>query len=260
MELPDLKDLDLTFKSEADPRILSFQDKLGKALNTIYKAISKPIDLPKIFQVTGKVSVSKIEEMPAVTISNFTQLADYFKGIEARIGHLATAISLARGAKIEIPKIEIPKIQIPDNKELRDSLDKIEKALKTLASKESEFPTTISVDNFPPTMTPTPVTNININSLRGFVKTTAQTLTTSLQTIPSYGVLGDRRSMMLYNNSSTVTIFIGGSDVTATNGMPVPPLSYSPSFDAGPTMIIYGLTSSSTADIRVTELSNNSGG
>ena len=62
---------------------------------------------------------------------------------------------------------------------------------------------------------------------------------------------------MVYNNSSTVTIFIGGSDVTATNGLPVPPKSYSPPIDAGVKMILYAVTSSSTANVRVLEISND---
>ena len=125
---------------------------------------------------------------------------------------------------------------------------------------EIEFPKSIAVDNFPPTRVPQPVTNININPLRGIVETTTQTLTTTLSKVPGYGELDGRRSLMIYNNDSSETIYIGGSDVTSSNGFPIPAKSYSPAFDAGPKMIVYGLTASSTAEVRVLEMSNDSGG
>jgi len=141
-----------------------------------------------------------------------------------------------------------------------DGSKEVVEAIKSLKleAKGIEFPSTIQAEivNFPPQKVPQPVTNISINALGGILHTTNQTLTTTLAAIPSYGVLNSRRSLMIYNNSSTVTIYIGGSDVTSSNGIPVPPTSYSPILDVGASMIVYGLTSASTADIRVLELSS----
>lgn len=140
-----------------------------------------------------------------------------------------------------------------------DSLVEIHQSLERLNNKEINFPKSIELSNFRQWI-PTPVTNFNINPLRGVIHTTSATVTTALTVLPTYGVLANRRSVSLYNNSSSVTIYIGGSDVTATNGLPVPPLSYSPAFDFGTKMILYGVTSSSSADVRVMELSNDRAG
>ena len=132
-----------------------------------------------------------------------------------------------RGLRIETPNIEFP----------------------------NEMP--VHVLTMPPQKIPQPVTNININPLRGFIETNAQTLTTALATVPAYGVLDNRRAVVVYNNDASTTVFLGGTDLTASNGMPLAPKSFSPPLDAGPKMIVYGLTSSGTAEIRVMELSND---
>ncbi len=141
----------------------------------------------------------------------------------------------------------------------KDRTDELIKAISDIkvTAPEMEFPDSIAISNFPPTKTPQPVTNININPLRGFIHTDAVSVSSSLTKIPDYGELINRRSVQFYNNSSTVTVFIGGSTVTSSNGTPVPPLSYSPVIDASDKMLLYGVTSSSTANIRVMEISND---
>jgi hypothetical protein len=145
-----------------------------------------------------------------------------------------------------------------DIKPQKSDADKIIKAIKNikLQTKDIEFPDTINVGNFPPTKTPTPVTNININPLRGYIHTTAVTVSTSLTKLPSYGVLENRRAIIIYNNGAN-TIYVGGSTVTANTGLPIAASSYSPVLDAGVRMILYGRTSSGSSNVRCMEISND---
>jgi len=104
-----------------------------------------------------------------------------------------------------------------------------------------------------------PVSNININPLRGEVKTRAITVTAELTPLPNE-VLSYRRGLTIYNNGS-VTVYIGGSTMTINDGLPIPAGTYSPALDAGPRMILYGRTISGSSDVRVFEVSNeNIGG
>lgn|SRR3990167_3160833 len=141
---------------------------------------------------------------------------------------------------------------------IKDRTDEIVKAVKEIKIEEPNlnFPDSISVNNFPPQKVPQPVTNININPLRGYIKTTAATVTSTLTQLPTYGVLNNRRSVIIYNNSSN-TVFIGGSDVTTVNGIPVVATSFSPVFDAGTRMILYGIAESGNNNVRVCEASND---
>jgi predicted Zn-dependent protease with MMP-like domain len=148
-----------------------------------------------------------------------------------------------------------------EGKAIIRALDAVNKKLDELPKSfpEIQIPKSVSVDNFPPQKYPMPVTNINLNPLRGYAKSRAVTVTTTPTPLPDE-VLAYRRGLVVYNNSSS-TMYVGGSDVSATNGMPVPASSYSPAFDAGPKMIIYGVVASDTANVRVLELSNeNIGG
>lgn len=144
-------------------------------------------------------------------------------------------------------------------KESVDRTDELIKAIKAIkvSVPEIDFPDRISIDNFPPTKIPQPVTNININPLRGFIETTTTTVDTNLTVLPEYGVLDNRRALIVFNNDPSTTLFVGGSDVTAANGLPVVAQSFSPIIDAGERMILYGITSSGSVDVRVMELSND---
>lgn len=141
-----------------------------------------------------------------------------------------------------------------------DRTDEIVKAIKglQLEAPKVELPSVIQaeVTNFPPSKTPTPVTNFNINPLRGVVLTTTVSVGTSATALPETP-LENRRSFMVFNNDASKTVYIGGSEVTAANGLPVLAQNYSPTIDAGEKMIVYGVASSGTAEVRVIEVSNN---
>jgi len=117
-----------------------------------------------------------------------------------------------------------------------------------------EFPSSFSINNWPPQKVPQPVTNININPLRGDFKTTAVTVSTMATALPPTP-LANRRALIVYNASSSI-VYLGGSDVTTSNGLPLEASTYSPPFDAGVKMTLYGIVSSGTANVRVLEISN----
>jgi len=74
---------------------------------------------------------------------------------------------------------------------------------------------------------------------------------TALPTTP----LANRKSIAVRNNSGTVTIYVGGSDVTTANGYPVLPYEGLP-FNMSSGALLYGITASGTADVRVLEIDN----
>lgn len=107
---------------------------------------------------------------------------------------------------------------------------------------------------------PPPVTHVSLNAINGSIKTTVASVGSTRVGLPTYGVLSNRRSMVIYNNSTTVTVYYGGSEVTASTGMPIPPSSYSPILDIGVNVVPYGVTSSGTAEVRVMETSDTAVG
>lgn len=56
----------------------------------------------------------------------------------------------------------------------------------------------------------------------------------------------------LYNNGAG-TIYLGGSDVTTSNGVPVPSATWGPAFDLWPLDALYGIVASTTSEARVVE-------
>lgn len=143
-------------------------------------------------------------------------------------------------------------------KKITDRTDEIVNAIKEIKLETSDiaFPDSIAINNFPPTKTPQPVTNININALQGFVHTTSATIGTSITQLPEYGQLFNRRALIIYNNSLNM-IYVGGSDVTTANGMPIPANSYSSPIDAGYNLIVYGIASQNGNNVRVMEISKD---
>lgn len=59
------------------------------------------------------------------------------------------------------------------------------------------------------------------------------------------------QSLVFYNNGS-VTVYLGGSDVTTSNGFPIAAGSSSPGLN-DTAEAWYGITASSSADVRVLE-------
>lgn len=99
-----------------------------------------------------------------------------------------------------------------------------------------------------------PVTHISVNALNGTIKIRSVTVTTALTSLPGE-VLADRRSIIIFNNSSQ-TVEIGGSTFTFGKGLPILANSYSPMMDVGKNTILYGRVTSGTADVRTLEISS----
>jgi len=217
-------------------------NKIGNTVSSLIiplnKIFTKEVRFPDVQKVSGLVDVRSIPFDPEM------------KRVTETINKLSDKLSLLKPK--EVSNIESKKILVALN-ELKEAIQDIPKSMP-----EAVIPKSIMVSNFPPTKTAMPATHISINSLAGTVKSTAVTVTTALIPLPGE-VLADRRGLVIYNNSS-VTVEIGGSAMTFGNGVPVPAGTYSPSFDAGKDMIIYGRVSTGTADVRVLELSDISVG
>lgn len=217
------------------------------------------LEIPAVQKVSGGVDITN---KPEVLVPQLREVVGQLANIKSELKSLVPK-DLVFPKSFKIDNVgDLQNLVNVSSKENADRIaemvDKISQALTKLP--KVEFPDAISVNNFPPQKYPQPVTHMSINSLNGFIKTTAVTVGTGLTKLPDYGELSSRRSLQIYNNSSTVTVFIGGSDVTATNGLPVPTTSYSPVIDAGPKTILYGVTSSSTANVRVIEVSDEASG
>jgi hypothetical protein len=254
--------LRLVFKKEEDQAQTNAIEKIGKALALIYNQIKKPIVLPKTLNVTGKVEVSK---QPPIAIANFKELEKelekYFQSLEQRLVVFAQAAAMAPTPKIDFPEFNFP---TPAPINVQGIIDAIQDLEKGLGSREKSSDTSLLrklVDIQKgmaerPVMTPQPTTHININALNGFVQTSDNTVGMTAVTLPQYGQLFNRRSLMIYNNSAN-TIYIGGSTVTTSNGLPVPSGAYAPSIDAGYDLPIFGVASTNGNDIRCIEISSD---
>jgi hypothetical protein len=251
-----LDSLDLTIQQKADERVIKFQENLGSVLVKLYKLIDKPINWPKVFTVTGNIRVKNIDEMPPVKISNVTEFAPYFDRIQKQLGLLTHAISLISQ---QPPKSIVPQQVIQKDLELHSL---IERLIQTVSDKETniqipwdkiEFPSTIDIGNFPPTYIPTPVTHVSLNTLKGIPLNTDITVNTSATQVPGTN-LSNRRALLVYNNSSNI-IYLGGIGVTISDGMPLPPGAYSPTFNFSDTMNLYAIAAEVDNDVRVLELS-----
>lgn len=244
----------LVIKHEEDP---SLKDSLGKnenLLNLIYKIIPRTITLPKIFNIRGQVEVTK---SPAIEVKNLKDLERYFNDLSSQISNLVRAISNVSPQKIDFPKFE----SNIDISPVTEAIQNLEGALKKTSDKDSlavlrKIENSITDLANRPQMTPQPVTNVTLNPLNGYMKTTANTVGTTVVSLPQYGQLFNRRALVIYNNSAS-TIYIGGSDVTTSNGLPVPAGSYSPPIDAGYDLIVYGIAASGGLDVRVIEISKD---
>lgn len=253
--------LKLVFKKEEDNSLLTAVGKIGQALSLIYTQMRKPIAIPKVLNITGKVEVTK---QPPVRVTNMDDLGKYFQSLEQKLTVWAQAASTAQPPRIDFPKFDFPKNDPVDMTGVISAVQSLENALQ---GREKSSDTALlrrmadSLDAFvnTPRLTPQPVTNVTLNPLNGFVKTTDNTVGTSPVTIPNYGQLLNRRAVQIYNNSSN-TIYIGGSDVTTATGFPVPAGAYAPTLDAGYDLPIYAIAGSAGNDVRVIEISKDKTG
>jgi hypothetical protein len=94
---------------------------------------------------------------------------------------------------------------------------------------------------------------VAIKSTAVTVATTATRLDTATETdSEGHAIYG--QSIAVYNNGAA-TIYLGGSDVTTSNGVPVTAGTWGPSFDI-PTRdeALYGRVASGTVEARVIEI------
>lgn len=200
-----------------------------------------------------------------------------FTSLETRLNGLKSALDRVNDVLPSLKPQAFPKIEIPKQVSVKEAdkiIEEYKKGVKILSddllalskvikAQESGFSTNdrgeieVSVKNFPPTHIPTPVTNFNINALRGVPKSTVMNVLSTATPIPATP-LTQRRSFSFYNDSDN-TVYIGGSDVTSVNGFPILAGTYSPPIEAGEHMIVYGIASSSSS-IRVFEVSNDNEG
>lgn len=215
------------------------------------------MNFPKEFPVTGTVDVGMIESLPPVKVSNLDEVGK-------AVGMLINNLQFATIKAIQASKTSFPtsmnvsnEVKIAEFSELLDGIEELKKGFNILINKDKDgnpVPQDVNILNFPPTMVPQPVTNVSINPSRGETKATAITVTTTLTPLPPTALF-DRRSMTLYNNGS-VTIYVGGANVTSATGVPVGAGLWGPSLDVGPKNIVYAVTASGSSDIRVLEMSD----
>lgn len=231
-------------------------DIITKQLNTLKQTILSIKQVhPKVQEVKGRVTIENIPTQKEFPIEEIVQS---LKHVEDAIRELK--LQTTNTQKIKIP--EFPsKLSFSEGKDILKAIQGLTDSIEELPDKipQPRMPKTVEVSNFPIQKIPQPVTHMSINGLQGFAKSNAVTVTSSLTPLPSE-ILANRRSLVVYNNSDATTVFVGGSDVTATNGLPVKAGNYSPAFDASPSMVIYGITSSGSANVRVLELSDDKAG
>jgi len=85
-------------------------------------------------------------------------------------------------------------------------------------------------------------------------KTTQVTVTNTATALPTDN-LDDRKAVSVRNWSNSITVFVGGADVTTANGYPLQAYESLP-FNMSQGADLYGITASGTADCRVIEVDN----
>lgn len=152
-------------------------------------------------------------------------------GVSKAIASLEVAVKSQKQDNSDVIKaIKSLKLDVPATKDRSDDIIKAIKAIKVEPS-EVTLPDVLPVHIMGTEVvqkTPQPVTNININPLRGYIHTTAATVTGTVTPLPTYGVLDNRRAIIIFNNDENNTVYVGGSDVTATTGLPILAQSFSP--------------------------------
>lgn len=232
---------------------------------------------PKVNVVLDKIAVTNISDatknLKSIEISNLKDIKQDNSSLESALNAIKSAVlsigdylpSLRQEKqdKIEIsklPKVELKQkeLSFKEGKEIVTAIDEnfeaIKKGLTDLYQLIERKDSGGSNNGGQTIVSSGKVTDININGLRGIPKSTAVTVSTTATQLPSSN-LSNRRSVIIYNNSSSL-VYIGGEDVTVANGLPVQVDSYSPPIDAGQTMDLYAVVSSGSSEVRVLEVSS----
>lgn len=221
----------------------------------------------KEFPKTIKVSnLDKIKYPQTIRISNLGEIK-LPKPVNIDISPLENSLRGLKSAFSDI-KRELPRLKqkdLPQQKDLKEvsrhidaMAERLDDALTNLHEliKEKDFggagQTVIKSQSGG-----SKYADVTVNGLRGIPQSTAVTVITSATKLPSTA-LENRRSLIVYNNSSN-TVYIGGSDVTTGNGMPIASESYSPPIDASDQMTIYAIAGSNS-EVRVLEVSTDKSG
>lgn len=248
--------LKLVVKREEDQQLNDNVGKLGQAIAMIYNVIKKPIILPKIFQVEGRVRVDG-----PVEVRNLSELKKYFDAQTEEWKKLLLVIQSMPQPQIKLPTIKIPEMVRQESPELTALLEKINEKLDNLQPQGEKISTKRTEELLEsiasrPQMVPQPVNNVWLNPAKGFIKSSTTTVGTALTTLPGYGQLFNRRALTIWNNSAN-TIYIGGSDVTVNNGIPIPAGNAGLSMDIGYDCILYAVAAGEGNDVRVLEVSKD---
>lgn len=223
--------------------------------------LKSPITIPpfpKEMKVNGEVDIASL---PPVTITNLKEISTFISALQQTT--LNSISQAMKESKTKIPSSFTVnnELSIKDWGDLIDGIEELKKGFNLLINKEAAtigFPAgsiPVEIQNW---MIPQPVNHVSINALRGFALSTAVTVTNTVTPLPSTP-LANRRTLIVYNNSSQ-TVEIGGSTMTFGTGLPIPASSFSPPLDAGIQMIVYGIVSSGTANVRILEVSEENSG
>ncbi|MBU2052601.1 hypothetical protein KKH13_05330 [Patescibacteria group bacterium] len=251
---------------KVDKEDKSRYQKLSGQYGDLEKKFENVLGMIKDNQTSGQL-LGSFNELRKDMISAVASSKPDMSGVIGSIGRLENSLK-SLVATQKPPEVDLSKPLLRLEKAIKASKpdsggwEKMDELLEAIKNIKIETPVVempaempVRVIGMPPQKIPQPVTNININPLRGSVLTTAVTVADTATALPSSNQ-ENRRSIMIFNNDSSATIFIGGSDVTAANGLPVLAQQYSPVIDAGVKMTVYGITSSGTANVRVIETSN----
>jgi hypothetical protein len=85
------------------------------------------------------------------------------------------------------------------------------------------------------------------------IVSTAVSVTGTATALPASGITGPTTVRTLIYNNGTATIYVGGSDVTTSNGIPIE-VGSSLGMDVTVTETLYGIAASGTHNVRVLEV------
>lgn len=258
VQTKDIKPIDLSAVVKSLGELKQSLGNLDKSVNNQTRKI-EPTDFTEVLAslsllVDQMAALQKLirEQKPPTVITNEREITfpTQFSLSEAK--DLARLLGEIKTELVKLGQKETKDIVFPevDNTELLQNLSQLHEAISGISV---EIPSQLHIASMPPIPVPNPVTNININGLRGPVKSTEINAETTPTKLPG-AALTNRRSIIIYNNGSQ-TVYLGGDDVSVTNGFPVAAGSYSPSIDLSDRVELYGIVTTSTANIRVLEAS-----